>query len=472
MIEEAVDVIDMPLWKKIMWAVGQFGWSLTTFAVFNLLTYFYMPPETGEGAGIPPLIFQGAIIGVMTIIGLASFGGRIFDAVTDPWIAGMSDRSRSRFGRRRFFLMISAFPFALFSILVFFPPLKAPGVVNTTWVVVNIALFYLFNTMYTIPFAALVPELGHSSKERLFLSTIGSVAWALGFFVGQATWAIKGGLQSSGMDAMTAVQVTVVMFGIIGFIAMLAPILFIDENKYCKQHVSQEGTFEGLIKAFENRDFLLFTLSDFTYFVSNTFLEIGIVYYVTILMGLKESLTFTLMAVMFILSFAFYPAIVKVANAVGKKRILFWAFLIQVGIYIAIAVSGKIPGISPVIWGWAIILLEALPVAIFGIIPGAIVADIAKADGIRTGNFKEGIFMGARCFMMKMGVSVTNLIFPSFLILGRSVENPLGVRLTAVVALGFTLIGTILLKLYSEARINSYLAREENGILGDINESF
>ncbi len=461
-------VEELPLWKKIMWAVGQFGWSLTTFAVFNLLTYFYMPPETGGSSEIPSLIFQGAIIGVVTIIGLASFGGRIFDIITDPLIAGISDRSLSRWGRRRFFMIISAFPFALFSVLVFFPPMGEPGTLNTVWVVVNIILFYLFNTMYTIPFTALVPELGHSSKDRLFLSTIGSVAWALGFFVGQATWAIKGVLQSGGFSAMSAMQVTIVMFAVIGFIAMLAPILFIDEKRYCRHHVSKEGTFEGLVKAFQNRDFRMFTFSDLCYYISNTFLEIGVVYYVTVLMGLEESLTFTLMATMFILSFLFYPAIVRIANRVGKKRILMWAFGIQILLFIAISLSGLVPGIKPAIWGWGIILVEAIPVAIFGIIPTAIVSDIARADGIRTGNFKEGIFMGARMVMMKFGVSFTNLIFPSFLILGRSIENPIGVRLTAVVAIGFTALGAFLLAAYSERNVNSFLAKEEQEIVGEM----
>ncbi|MCG8334033.1 MAG: MFS transporter [Proteobacteria bacterium] len=468
MTEKTQKIENLPLWKKIMWAVGQFGWSMTTFAVFNLLTYFYLPPETGDSTGIPPLIFQGTIIGVMTIIGLASFGGRFFDAITDPWIAGISDRSTSRWGRRRFFLMISVVPFALFSALVFFPPFPQPGPGNTAWVITTITLFYIFNTMYTIPFTALVPELGHTSKERLFLSTIGSVAWALGFFVGQATWLIKGLLQSKGFSAIQAMQSTITFFAILGFVAMLVPIIFIDEKRYCKRHVSREGTLEGLIKAFGNRDFRRFTLADFSYFVSNTILEIGIVYYVTVLMGLKESLTFTLMAVMFILSFVFYPAVVKVTNAVGKKKIMFWAFLIQVGIYIAIAVSGLIPGINPTVWGWSIILIESIPVAIFGIIPTAMVSDIAKADGIRTGNYKEGIFMGARCFMMKFGASFANLIFPSMLILGRSIENPLGVRMTAIVALGFNLLGIVMLLSYSEKRINLQLAKEESQLVGEI----
>ena len=51
--------------------------------------------------------------------------GRLWDAITDPIIAAMSDRSKSSFGRRRKFLAISRLPFALLSILAFTPPVNA-----------------------------------------------------------------------------------------------------------------------------------------------------------------------------------------------------------------------------------------------------------------------------------------------------------------------------------------------------------
>ena len=84
--------------------------------------YFYMPPETAAATRIfPPFLFEGAVLGVFTIIGIINFGARLFDAVSNPLLASWSDRSRSRLGRRRFFLAVSAVPFALFSYLVFVP---------------------------------------------------------------------------------------------------------------------------------------------------------------------------------------------------------------------------------------------------------------------------------------------------------------------------------------------------------------
>ena len=104
---------------KIIYALGQLGWSLAAFGAANLLVYFYMPPEDGTTAKFPAYIYQGAVLGVLTIIGILNFGGRIFDAFTDPLIANWSDRMQSKFGKRRLLMAIAVFPFALFSFLIF-----------------------------------------------------------------------------------------------------------------------------------------------------------------------------------------------------------------------------------------------------------------------------------------------------------------------------------------------------------------
>jgi len=63
-----------PLSVKIIFAIGQLGWSLASFGVLNLLIYFYMPPESDK-TDFPDYIFQGNILLGVTIIGLIAFGG-------------------------------------------------------------------------------------------------------------------------------------------------------------------------------------------------------------------------------------------------------------------------------------------------------------------------------------------------------------------------------------------------------------
>jgi GPH family glycoside/pentoside/hexuronide:cation symporter len=73
--------------------------------------------------------------------------------------------------------------------------------------------------------------------------------------------------------------------------------------------------------------------------------------------------------------------------------------------------------------------------AIFGILPMALVSDMATEDALKTGKYRSATFFGVKFFVMKIGISLTSLLFPTLLLFGNSLENNLGVRLTAVVGL-------------------------------------
>ena len=92
------------LTKKEMWifAIGQLGWSILSGIVGTWLVTFYLPTSQAvEESGALFYVPTGLVIfGVLTILGLITFICRIFDAVTDPWIASLSDRSANPKGRR------------------------------------------------------------------------------------------------------------------------------------------------------------------------------------------------------------------------------------------------------------------------------------------------------------------------------------------------------------------------------------
>lgn len=69
-------------------AMGQLGWAMLSGLISNWLVYFYQPDEAAQAAGQTIFIPQGRVLlSVFTIIGAITALGRIFDAVTDPWIA-------------------------------------------------------------------------------------------------------------------------------------------------------------------------------------------------------------------------------------------------------------------------------------------------------------------------------------------------------------------------------------------------
>ncbi len=451
--------LSLPFGKKIIYALGQFGWSLGSYSVANLINYFYLPPEEGSGAIFPPLVFQGAVLGIMTVVGVINFGGRLFDAVTDPLIAGASDRTKTRFGKRRPFMAVAALPFAVLSVLVFAPPVRQAVGANIAWLAVAMALFYLAMTAYVVPYTALISEFGHTPNERLTISTIISITWALGFAVGNQVYAIQGAFESS-MDSVGAFQTTIVIFAGVSFVLMMMPVLFINENKYSKGGTSNEGSFQALVGTFANKDFLVFALSDFMYWLALTFIQTGISYYVTILLGLKKEFASQLLLVLFVLSFVFYVPINFIAKKLGKKRLVTIAFFVFAVVFVTVSLLGILP-IPPRVQAYLMIVLAAFPLAVFGILPNAIVADLAESDGREKGNYKPGVFYGARALMMKLGISVANLLFPSFLLLGRSVTNSTGIRVTGIAALVFSLLGLAFFRAYNEKRV--LLSLKEGG---------
>jgi GPH family glycoside/pentoside/hexuronide:cation symporter len=95
-------------------------------------------------------------------------------------------------------------------------------------------------------------------------------------------------------------------------------------------------------------------------------------------------------------------------------------------------------------------ILSAYPLAAFGIIPNAIVADIIYQHEQQSGQQQSAMFYASRNFMMKAGISLANLIFPSLLLLGKSVENPLGLQVAAGLAFIFCIAGWIIFSRYQE----------------------
>ena len=78
--------------------------------------------------------------------------GVIFDAITDPWVASISDRSASPKGRRLPFMRWAAVPYAITCLLIFFPPKGDVSWVNVAWVIAMLLAYYMSSsTLYCVP---------------------------------------------------------------------------------------------------------------------------------------------------------------------------------------------------------------------------------------------------------------------------------------------------------------------------------
>lgn len=158
------------LTKKEMWifAIGQLGWSILGGIINAWLVTFYLPTSDSATKYIKPGL---VIFGILTILGLITFICRIFDAVTDPLIATLSDKSKNPKGRRIPFMRVAAIPFAVITVLVFCAPIEHISGINVAWILVFLILFYLFMTMYCTPYNALISEFGKTQEDRMYIST-------------------------------------------------------------------------------------------------------------------------------------------------------------------------------------------------------------------------------------------------------------------------------------------------------------
>ena len=159
----------MSLRRQIAYCLGGPGWQMTSTLVVSIGIYYYLPPE---GAGLVPQLSEEIFLGVLTAYGLARLIGGVVDSLADPFVGHYSDRSRSRFGRRRVFLTFGTVPMVLTSTLLFWPPGEPGSTTTFAFLSITLAAYYIFFTIYVGPYLALIPEIARTEQERIDLSRL------------------------------------------------------------------------------------------------------------------------------------------------------------------------------------------------------------------------------------------------------------------------------------------------------------
>ena len=445
--------------KVWCFAVGQFGWSVLAALISSWLVNYYMPDLATRQAGQPIFIPQGlAILGVLTILGAITAFGRIFDAVTDPLIASMSDRCKSKDGRRIPFMRVAAIPFGLACIFTFWSPVNGESWANAAFLFVMLMLFYLFMTMYCTPYNALIPELGSDQKTRMAISTSISFTYIAGMAVAYVAPVIWGTLQNMGLERVTAIRATFTGLSVIGIACMFVPVFTIKEKDYVQAAPSESTALKSLGATFKNHDFRVFVASDIAYFLGITMFQTALPYFVRTLLGLEESMYTVYFVLMTALSVLFYIPINKLTPKFGKKKLILFAFCVFTASFVYTACFGKALPIPPTVQGYILCAVAAPAMAIFGILPQAVVADISECDALETGENRSGMFFAARTFAFKLGQSIAMLLVTAFATIGQ--ETGLGYRITAIAAAAVCVLGGVLFMLYNEKKVYARILKK------------
>lgn len=158
----------LPLSTKILFAFGNVGLQMMVAATSFFLLIFYT-----DVALVPP-----------ALAGTALLVGKLWDVVNDPLFGYMCDRTKSRFGRRRVYLIFCAAPFALSAASLWMMPAGLSTTAAFIWILVSYTIYDTLFTMITMPYAALGADLTTDYDDRTSLIAIGSGGALVGYVLG------------------------------------------------------------------------------------------------------------------------------------------------------------------------------------------------------------------------------------------------------------------------------------------------
>ncbi|GAC1303113.1 MAG: MFS transporter [Mucilaginibacter sp.] len=427
------------------------GWSIMTNIIIVMLPYFYLPPSN---AGLMPLVPQLLIFGVLNIMSVIAASGRLVDALYDPFIASMSDKSQHKQGRRIPFMKWAILPAVIFCGLTFCPLVKAESVVNAVWLSITLVLFFMGVTTYIIPYNALLPELTDTAAEKVKLSSLQQVGFVIGIIIGALVNNFADLVQHFFTITTRDAAVQVTIWGLAAFsgLIMLVPVFAIDEKKYTVSKPSHLPILLAIRKTFSQRNFKYYLISDFSFYMALSIISSGLLFFVTVLLKLPESMGGLLMLTMVLVSLLFYPLINYLSKKIGKKPIVLFSFALLSLIFVAIYFLGKFP-FSPKVQVFALVLFAAFPLASLGILPNAILAEIAEKDSIETGENREGMFFAVKYLFVKLGQTLGIALFAFLTVYGKDPGHDYGLRLNGLCGFALCLIAFGFFTRFKEVRV-------------------
>lgn len=372
----------LPFWTKVIYGSGDLGFSMNNSIIAAFFPIFMM-----DVIGLTP-----------ALVAIILFVGRSWDYVNDPIIGYLSDRTRSRWGRRRPFLLFGAVPFALSFILLWLSPNF-----SQTGLIIYYSLGYivyeaLATTVY-MPYFALTPELTEDYDERTKL-----ISYRMFFNILGSLTAYIFPMMVIGSMIPENTQRVMLMAVIAGAIAATPLIGVFLGTREKKEFIPEEKPkfIPSLKAAFKNRPFVfaagIYLLTWMTMLVVETNLLLYIKYIVQ-----REGQSSIIMASIFVTAILALPLWNWAAKHWSKRLayiigVSFWAVVMMV----LIMVNAQTPF-------WVVLVLcimAGIGVSAAQVLPWAIIPDAIEWDEWKTYERHEGVFYSLITLMGKMANSI------------------------------------------------------------------
>jgi len=191
-VEEQGAAPPLSIWQKISFGSGDLGISMTWGLATGYLLVYWSDVALLPVAALGPLM--------LTV--------RVLDAIFDPLVGILVDRTRTRFGKARPYLLWAAIPFGLLSVAVFTVPPWSPSLKLIYAYATFISLGFCYSLLY-IPYGAMLPMLARDRGEKVQLASFRSMGTSFAsFLVYASAWPVIGlfgGDRQSGFTAIAAI---------------------------------------------------------------------------------------------------------------------------------------------------------------------------------------------------------------------------------------------------------------------------
>ncbi|MDD5398782.1 MAG: glycoside-pentoside-hexuronide (GPH):cation symporter [Dehalococcoidia bacterium] len=401
------------------------------------------------------------------LAGIALMVGRLWDAFFDPVIGYISDRTVTKMGRRRPFMLAGSIPVFFAVIIMFVNPalLMGTGISQATLFIYTLVVYVILCTAYStvnIPYMSLAPELTADYHERTSMMGYRFGFAALGTLLG-AGLALP--IVSLAPDKNLGFVLMGTVFATVMLVTVLITIFTVKEPAHLKPAKSM-GFFKTYSEVFKNKPYLLILAAYICHIIAITIASAIVIYYFKYIL-LDEPATTWAMLILIATALVFIPVSVLLSKRLGKKRVYGAGFIIMAIMLMVLFFFGQTQGVT---FTLIVMFLMGIGFGFTYAMPFAIVADAIEYDYLKTEERREGAFFGVWAWGLKIGQALAIFLMGITLeamgyvpnIIPQSDSSQLAIRLFAgPISAAIFLIAAVFLYFYpiTEARYKEICAQ-------------
>lgn len=343
-------------------------------------------------------------------MGLIFGFSRIWDAISDPLVGYLSDRTKTRLGRRRSWLIGSIVPISLAFVMVFSPPDALEGGALVAWMAVAIVGFYSAMTMFFVPHLSLGAELSTNYHERSRLFGVRHACYTFGMILSLASFyfLIMAEQQGAGAVRGLAFQLSLGTAVMTGGLIAYAGMQLREPAEY--QGRMNQNPFRAFADIWQNPHARLLIIVTFIEHIGSAAIGVLTLYVAQYVVGAPG------LAPLFILCYMVpstisVPMWIPLSRRFGKVRLWMFSMLltgVSFGAMFALPFLGSLAAKS--IYIAVAAAFAGLAAGCGGTLSPSVQGDVIDYDEYMTGERKEGSYFAAWNFVHKGGMGVMLLL--------------------------------------------------------------